>query len=82
MVNKKNMAIYAAANAAGVSEQEMRDTIITTQDGFFEISFSTEWMIYDIFVDEVTMHVLGIDYRPVPVNDLLAQLPESRQNAS
>ena len=82
MNNKKNMVIWAAAKEAGVTEKEMKDIIITYKDGFYEIEFSTEWMLYDMFVEYDSMEVMGIDYRPVPVNTLLASLPESGQDAS
>ena len=82
MADKKNMAICAAAQEAGITQQEMRNTLVSQKDGLIEVSFTTEWMIYDCYVDEETMEVLGFDYRPVPVNMLLAELPESGQSAS
>ncbi len=82
MANKMNMAICAAAQEAGIDQQEMRHTLTSSKDGLIEVSFSTEWMYYDCYVDEQTMEVLGFDYRPVPMNTILAQLPESGQNAS
>ena len=82
MVSKRSMAICAAAQEAGITEQEMRNTLVSNQNGLFEISFTTEWMMYECYVDEESLEVLGFDYRPVPVNTLLAQLPESGQDAS
>ena len=82
MVNRKHMAICAAAKELGIKEQEMKNVLVTSQAGFYEINFSTEWMIYDIFVEERSLLILGVDYRPVPVNTLLAELPESVQDAS
>lgn len=82
MLSKKAMALRAAAREAGVSEHAMRNTLVSNKDGLFEISFSTEWMMYECYVDEQSLDVLGFDYRPVPVNALLAALPESGQDAS
>ena len=82
MVKTMNMALCAAAKEAGITQQEMRNTLVSHGNGLFEISFSTQWMSYDCFVDEVTLEVLGLDYRPVPLNTLLADLPESGQSAS
>ena len=82
MADKKNMVIYAAANEVGISEKEMKGVLVTHNDGFFEITFSTEWMMYDMFVEEESMMVLGVDFRPIPVNSLLESLPEAVQDAS
>ena len=82
MTAKKNMAICAAAKEAGITEQDMRDIMVSQKDGLIEVRFITEWMIYDCYMDEVTFEVYGFDYRPIPVNMLLAQLPESAQDAS
>lgn len=82
MANKKSMAICAAAREAGITEQEMKNTLISYQDGLFDITFATQWMMYECYVDEESLEVLGFDYRPVPVNMLLAELPESHQDAS
>lgn len=82
MVSKKNMAICAAAHEAGVTEQEMKNTLVSNQNGLFEVRFTTEWMMYDCYVDEESMEVLGFDYRPLSVNELLVALPESGQDAS
>ena len=82
MADKKNMVIYAAANEVGISEKDMKGVLVTHNDGFFEITFSTEWMMYDMFVEEESMMVLGVDFRPIPVNSLLESLPEAVQDAS
>ena len=82
MVKTMNMALCAAAKEAGITQQEMRNTLVSHGNGLFEISFSTEWMSYDCYVDEETLEVLGFDYKPVPLNTLLGSLPESRQHAS
>ena len=82
MADKTNMVIFAATNEVGISEKEMKGILITQKDGLFEITFSTEWMMYDMFVDENSMMVLGVDFRPIPVNSLLESLPESGQDAS
>lgn len=82
MVNKRNMAICAAAREAGILEQDMRNTLVSQQDGLINISFTTEWMMYECYVDDKSLEVLGFDYRPLPVNTLLAELPESGQDAS
>ena len=82
MVNKRNMAICAAAQETGILEQDMRNTLVSHQDGLINISFTTEWMMYECYVDEESLEVLGFDYRPLPVNMLLAELPESGQDAS
>ncbi len=82
MADKRNMVIFAAAKEAGISEKEMRGVLVNYKDGFFEITFSTEWMMYDMYVEEESMMVLGVDFRPIPVNLLLESLPESGQDAS
>ncbi len=82
MADKTNMVIFAAANEVGISEKEMKGILVTQKDGFFEITFSTEWMMYDMYVEEESMMVLGVDFRPIPVNSLLESLPESVQDAS
>ncbi|RKM61048.1 hypothetical protein D6855_03880 [Butyrivibrio sp. CB08] len=82
MADKTNMVIFAAANEVGISEREMKGILVTQRDGFFEITFSTEWMMYDMYVEEESMMVLGVDFRPIPVNSLLESLPESVQDAS
>lgn len=81
-MSKKSMAICAAAQEAGITEQEMKNTLVSNKDGLFEIVFTTQWMMYECYVDEESLEVLGFDYRPVPVNMLLAELPESGQSAS
>lgn len=35
-----------------------------------------------MFIDADSLEVAGVDFRPVPVNSLLASLPEAGQNAS
>ena len=82
MADKRNMVIFAAAKEAGISEKEMRGVLVNYKDGFFEITFSTEWMMYDMYVEEESMMVLGVDFKPIPVNLLLESLPESGQDAS
>ena len=81
-MSKRSMAICAAAREAGITEQEMKNTVVSNKDGLFEIVFTTQWMMYECYVDEESLEVLGFDYRPVPVNMLLAELPESGQSAS
>lgn len=81
-MSKRSMAICAAAQEAGITEQEMKNTLVSNKDGLFEIVFTTQWMMYECYVDEESLEVLGFDYRPVPVNMLLAELPESGQSAS
>ncbi len=81
MADKRNMVIFAAAKEADISEKEMKNILVSHKDGFFEITFSTEWMMYDMYVEE-SMMVLGVDFRPIPVNSLLESLPESVQDAS
>ena len=81
-MSKRSMAICAAAREAGITEQEMKNTLVSNKDGLFEIVFTTQWMMYECYVDEESLEVLGFDYRPVPVNMLLAELPESGQSAS
>ena len=82
MADKRNMVIFAAAKEADISEKEMKNILVSHKDGFFEITFSTEWMMYDMYVEEKSMMVLGVDFRPIPVNSLLESLPESVQDAS
>ncbi len=82
MTGKKNMAICAAAKEAGVTEQDMKDIMVTQKDGLIEVRFITEWMIYDCYIDQETYEVLGFDYRPISVNMQLAQLFEEALNAS
>lgn len=82
MSEKRKMAVYAAAREIGISEGDMLNVYVTYQTGLYEVTFATEWMTYDMFIDENTMEVLGIDYRPIPINSLLAQLPEAVQDVS
>ncbi len=82
MSEKRKMAVCAAAREIGISEGDMVNVYVTYQTGLYEVTFATEWMTYDMFVDENTMEVLGIDYRPIPINSLLAQLPEAVQDVS
>ncbi len=82
MTGKKNLAISAAASEAGVSEQDMKDIMVTQKDGLIEVRFITDWMIYDCYIEQDTYEVLGFDYRPIPLNMQLAQLLEDALNAS
>ena len=82
MADKKNMAICAVAAEAGISKDEMRDILIKAEDKLIEVSFRTDWLLYDCYVDEETLDVLGFDSRPAPLNMLLEDLPESGQSAS
>ncbi|SFP93666.1 hypothetical protein SAMN04487928_11284 [Butyrivibrio proteoclasticus] len=82
MSEKRNMVICAAAREIGISEGNMLNVFVTYQHGIYEVTFTTEWMTYDMFIDENTMEVLGIDYRPIPINSLLAKLPEAVQDVS
>lgn len=75
MTGKKNMAIRVAAKEAGITEQDMRDIMVTQKDGLIEVRFITEWMIYDCYMDQESYEVLGFDYRPIPIN---MQLKQSR----
>ncbi len=82
MSEKRKLVICAAAREIGISEGDMSNVFVTYQSGLYEVTFTTEWMTYDMFIDENTMEVLGIDYRPIPINSLLAQLPEAVQDVS
>ncbi len=82
MINKRNMAICAAANEIGIKESDMKNVLVNYRGGFYDISFTTEWMMYEIFVCEGYFEVMGVDYRPIPVNTLLGSLPEAGQDAS
>ena len=82
MTGKKNMAICAAAKEAGITEQDMRDIMVTQKDGLIEVRFITDWMIYDCYIEQETYEVLGFDYKPISVNMQLAQLFESALDAS
>ncbi len=82
MTGKNNMAIRTAAKEAGITEQDMKDIMVTQKDGLIEVRFITEWMIYDCYMDQETYEVLGFDYRPISVNMQLAQLFEEALDAS
>ena len=82
MTGKNNMAIRAAAKEAGITEQDMKDIMVTQKDGLIEVRFITDWMIYDCYIEQETYEVLGFDYKPISVNMQLAQLFESALDAS
>ena len=82
MTGKNNMAIRAAAKEAGITEQDMKDIMVTQKDGLIELRFITDWMIYDCYIEQETYEVLGFDYKPISVNMQLAQLFESALDAS
>ena len=82
MTGKNNMAIRTAAKEAGITEQDMKDIMVTQKDGLIEVRFITEWMIYDCYIDQDNYEVLGFDYKPISVNMQLAQLFEEALDAS
>ena len=82
MTGKNNMAIRTAAKEAGITEQDMKDIMVTQKDGLIEVRFITDWMIYDCYIEQETYEVLGFDYKPISVNMQLAQLFESALDAS
>lgn len=82
MTGKNNKAIRAAAKEAGITEQDMKDIMVTQKDGLIEVRFITEWMIYDCYIDQDNYEVLGFDYKPISVNMQLAQLFEEALDAS
>lgn len=57
-------AIHAALTSAGVGDDELTSLIWKRWDALYEILFSTDWMLYDAFVDPELEKVLGLDYAP------------------
>ena len=82
MTGKRNTAINAAAREAGVAVTDMRDTKVLQKDGLIEVRFITDWMIYDCYMEQGTMEVLGFDYIPVPPDLQIVNLRESARSAS
>ncbi|MBE7004111.1 MAG: hypothetical protein E7425_07480 [Ruminococcaceae bacterium] len=68
-----NTAILCAVNYAKLNEQEVGDIGVRHADGLYEITFSTDWMQYDCFVDESDGEVLGFDSRPLPEHVMLSE---------
>jgi hypothetical protein len=63
------VALTAAAKAVGAELSEITNETVTLVDGYYEVTFDTEWVRYDCYVDAVTGEVPGIMTEPVPFED-------------
>lgn len=66
-------AILAAVEYAGLTEQEVYDVSVRSTDGLYEVTFATDWMRYDCYVDAADYEVLGFDSAPIPERLMLAE---------
>ncbi len=60
------VALAAAVKAVGAELSEITNETVTLVDGCYEVTFDTDWVRYDCYVDAVTGEVPGIMTEPVP----------------
>ena len=71
MTDKRDYIIRAITNELHIVSEDVKNIIMVRSDGFFEVRFITDWIMYDCFVDDSTFEVVGIDSRPLPISSLL-----------
>lgn len=60
-----NTAILAAIQYVRITEREVGNIDVRRADGLYEVTFETDWMTYDCYVDAADGEVLGFDCSPV-----------------
>ena len=67
---KKNIsgeaAILAAIGYAQLTKEEAGGINVRRADGLYEVTFASDWMTYDCYVDAADGEVLGFDQSPLP----------------
>ena len=60
-----NTAIFAAVEYANITREEAGNINVRHADGLYEVTFESDWMRYDCYVDENDGEVLGFDQQPL-----------------
>lgn len=60
-----NTAIFAAVAYADIAREEACNITVRHTDGLYEVTFESDWMRYDCYVDENDGEVLGFDLAPL-----------------
>ena len=68
-----NTAILAAITYAQLSEREAGNIAVRRTDGLYEVTFESDWMRYDCFIDAYDGEVLGFDPEPQPEPTVLCE---------
>ena len=68
-----NAAIHAAIEYAQLIGQEVYHINARRTDGLYEVTFETDWMRYDCYVDAADGEVLGFDQAPVSEPAMLCE---------
>ena len=66
-------AICAAVGYAQIAIEEAGNIAVRRTDGLYEVTFETDWMRYDCFVDALDGEVLGFDLAPLPEPAVLCE---------
>lgn len=68
-----NAAILAAVGYAQIAIEEAANVAVRRTDGLYEVTFETDWMRYDCFVDLFDGEVLGFGLEPLPEPTVLCE---------
>ena len=68
-----NAAILAAIGYAQIAAGEAGNIAVRRTDGLYEVTFESDWMRYDCYVDAIDGEVLGFDCEPLPEPAVLCE---------
>lgn len=68
-----NTAIFAAIAYAQLTREEVCNINVRHTDGLYEVTFESDWMRYDCYVDENDGEVLGFDLAPLSEPAVLSE---------
>lgn len=60
-----NTAVFAAVAYADITLEDACNINVRHTDGLYEVTFESDWMRYDCYVDENDGEVLGFDLAPL-----------------
>jgi hypothetical protein len=63
-MNKNYEALEQLLNLTGLALTDIHDLSVTDQDAMYYISFRSDYMFYEGYVDVESMEVLGLDFQP------------------
>lgn len=83
-VRTGNRAVFTAAEAVslalafvGAEREYLRSCNCVKDNGYYKVDITTDWMLYDVYVDCIGREVVGCEPRPVDV-----WAPEYVENAA
>lgn len=73
-VRTSNRAVFSAAEAVslaiafvGAEREYLRSCNCVKEDAFYKVDITTDWMLYEVYVDCIDREVVGCEPTPVDV---------------